>query len=140
MACDAQIHTPGRRGATAALWTLAAVLAVLAGALLMELGTTPSLAQSGSAGNGGRVLVVAGLVAPDAYGLYVLDTVQNTMAIYQWQPGLKQLKLLAARNYLYDLQLEDYNNDPKTTPGEIRRMVEQQRLMGATRPAERHGS
>ncbi len=140
MASDAQTQIPSRRGASAALWMLAALLAVVAAVLLMELGTTPSWAQPASAAKGPGVLVVAGQVAPDSYGLYILDAETATMAIYQWLPSVKQLKLLAARNYSYDLQLEDYNNDPKTTPGEIRKMVEQQRLMGATRPAQRHGS
>jgi hypothetical protein len=39
---------------------------------------------------------------------------------------------MAARYYGFDLQLEDYNNEPNMTPADVRRLVEQQRRLSAS--------
>jgi uncharacterized protein (TIGR00251 family) len=80
---------------------------------------------------GGGILVVAGQVTSDSYGLYLVDTKSTTMAVYQWVPRTGKLRLMAARYYGFDLQLNDYNNEKETSPSEIQGLVKQQRPIGA---------
>ncbi len=135
--------SPGgsRRGASAAKWSVAAALALSAGALLWAAGAGEAQdIRAGAAGGGGNVLVVAGQVTSDSYGLYLVDTRANTLCVYQWRPsaakpGIMELRLMAARNFAFDLQLEDFNNEKQTSPAEIRKMVAEQRRLGsATQP------
>ena len=127
--------SPGRK-ALAAKWSLAAALAVAAGTLFWFAGSggADDARAGSSAGPGGGLLVVAGQVTSDSYGLYLVDTKNSTMCVYQWIPQTRKLRLMAARNYGFDLQLDDYNNEKETSPAEIKRLVEQQRRMdGNTR-------
>ena len=123
----------------AAKWSAAALLALAAGVLLWLVGSgaaqeggpaAPGAARAASSAGGG-ILVVAGQVTSDSYGLYLVDTKNTTMAVYQWVPRTSRLRLMAARNYGYDLQLEDYNNEQDTAPARIRELVRQQRPIGA---------
>jgi hypothetical protein len=41
------------------------------------------------------------------------------------------MRLMSARHYGFDLQLEDYNNEQDTSPAAIRTLVEKQRRLGA---------
>jgi len=43
----------------------------------------------------------------------LVDSGSGTMAIYEWVPDRiagRKLHLVAARNFTFDLQLDDYNN------------------------------
>jgi hypothetical protein len=133
---------PGPR-ASAARWSVAAALAVAAGGLFWLAGAGDAQdARTNSASSAGSgVLMVAGQVTGGSYGLYLVDTKSSTICVYEWvqaknkPQGMAELRLLAARNYAFDLQLDDYNNEKQTSPGEIRKLVEQQRrLNSATQP------
>ena len=56
-------------------------------------------------------------IAPGFDGIVLIDHLNRNLCIYQYQarnPSHQRLSLLAARNFKYDLQLEDYNNaDPR---------------------------
>ena len=129
---------PGRK-ALAAKWSAAALLALAAGVLLWLVGSgaaqeggpaAPGAARAASSAGGG-ILVVAGQVTSDSYGLYLVDYQSSTICVYEYLPGDRRLRLMAARNYGYDLQLEDYNNEQDTAPARIRELVRQQRPIGA---------
>ena len=132
--------SPGGPGpkALAAKWSAAALLALAAGVLLWMGGSgaaqdsVPAPGAKAASAGGGNLLVVAGQVTRDSYGLYLVDTKSTTMAIYQWVPSSSKLRLMAARNYGFDLQLDDYNNETDTKPAEIRKLVEQQRRMSSS--------
>ena len=47
--------------------------------------------------------------------------------MYQWQAGARKLRLLAARNCTFDLQLDEYNTEP--SPNEIQNLVRQGRTL-----------
>jgi hypothetical protein len=123
-----------RAPASAAKWCVAAALAVAAGALLWFAGAGAAQDARPAAGSaeGQSVLLVAGQVTSDSYGLYLVDTRSRTMCVYQWQPASRKMRLMSARFYGYDLQLDDYNNEKETAPAEIRKLVEQQRRLGAS--------
>ena len=81
----------------------------------------PAAAQVATAAATGKMIAVAGQIAPDSYGLYLFDSETGIMALYQWVGSSQKLRLLAARNCTFDLQLDDYKTDPP--PSEIRRIV-----------------
>ncbi|HUS47558.1 MAG TPA: hypothetical protein VM098_05535 [Phycisphaerae bacterium] len=117
-----------------AKWCVVALLGAALGCLLWEAGVGAADTRGGAAA-GGDVLLVAGQITSDTYGLYIVDTRRSTIGVYQWLPGTRKLRLLAARNYSFDLQLDDYNTEP--LPRDIKKLVEQSRPLGGaprTRP------
>lgn len=127
------VETRHGHAAPAARWAVVALLGVIAGCLVMELGfgTSAAKAQASLEGPPGALTVVSGSIGPDGFGLYVVDTKSRTMCVYRVLGG--KLQLLAARNLSYDLQLDDYNNAPKT-PREIREIAEKQKRLDEVRP------
>ncbi len=125
---------PGRM-LTAWRWPVVALLGVAASCLLaealagVEAASVPAPGTSGAAGPGTAPFVVAGQITPDTYGLYLVDPQNDTICVYQYlsapRPG--KLKLVAARTYHYDAQLDEYQTDP--SPGEIKLLVEKQRRL-----------
>jgi len=111
-------------------WVLVALLAVIAACLLIEvgIGIAPAAAQVTSVG-GGDVLVVGGQITKDSYGLYLVDTKKQALAVYQWLPASRKLRLMAARTFKFDIQLDEYNAD-KPTPSEVKTLVEQNKRLG----------
>lgn len=116
-------------------WLLVISLLGISGGLLALAGLRgPSASAQPAEGAsevqqpGKGVVAVAGLVAPDTPGLYLLDTERGTLCVYRYDPRAKRLALLAARTYLYDAQLDEYNCE-KPTPREVHEMIEQQRRL-----------
>lgn len=135
---------PARRRAAWRQW-LTAALAMAAGALLWEAAAGSAqearVGVSGGAGGGtspgAGTLVVAGQITRDTYGLYLVDPPSSRICVYLWVPGgpSGKLKLVAARNYTYDLQLNEYNTE--LLPGEIKKIVDEARAAAggaSTRP------
>jgi hypothetical protein len=109
------------RPAGAARWVVVVILAILAGGLLVE--------ASRAVGDGGgqafsaapSVVAVTGQITRDSYGIYLVDTNNQTICIYQYVASQRMLRLLAARTFAFDSQLDDYNTEP--SPREIRELV-----------------
>ncbi len=122
-----------------AKWLIAALLGVIAACLLVEAGFATSAARAQDAetpeagdvtsGRAGEIFAVAGRISPTTYGLYLVNTRSGTMALYEWQPKGRKLRLLAARNYTFDLQLDNFNTEP--APQEIKKLVEENRRLGS---------
>jgi hypothetical protein len=115
-------------------WAVVAFLVIIAMSLLVELlaGSQPAAAQVTTAQRTGQVLAVAGQITGDTYGLYLVDLERGIITMYQWAPKERKLRLLAARNFSYDLQLDEYNTEP--SPKEIRDIVGQSRRLGELGP------
>ena len=79
----------------------------------------------------GDVIAVSAQLSADSYGVYLLDTKRGTMAVYQFQPSKRSLRLMAVRSYGFDMQLDEYNTEP--SPREIRQLVQQQKRLGDTK-------
>jgi len=128
---DQPIHKHAFATAAWAKWLIVAVLACAAGMLLVELGRTARAAGGlTSAPAGGKaLLLVAAQISPDSYGVYLVEAEKGTICVYQYQPTVRKLRLLASRNFTYDLQLDDYNTQP--LPREIKELVDQQGRLGA---------
>jgi len=114
------------------------LLAVIATCLLLEAGLATSAARAQVGAGGQRsIFVVAGEVAPNMHGLYLVDLENGTICVYQYVPQTQRLRLVAARTFVYDVKLDDYNNE-EPAPRDVKKLVEQQkRLEGpATRGAD----
>jgi hypothetical protein len=110
-------------------------LSALAGALVSQVVLTGSraAAQTASSGKEGSVFALAGQLTRDNYGIFLVDSASGTMAIYEWVPDRAQgrkLHLVAARNFTFDLQLDDYNNS-EPLPRDVQALVKQQRKLGS---------
>lgn len=110
-------NPPGRR------WAATVLLSVLAGVLGSQLHSSPPAAWAQTGAAGGDVFICAGQVSSDSYGLYLVDLKQRTIGVYQWLPNSRKLRFLAARNYTYDLKLDDYNTE--APPRAIKKLSEQ---------------
>jgi len=112
-------------------WLVVALLGVIAACLLIEVGAGRVGAQgpTHSAGAGGA-FIVAGQITRDTYGLYLVDTEHATMALYEYQPSSRKLRLLATRTYTFDVQLDEYNTE--LSPREVRELVAQQKRLEDT--------
>jgi hypothetical protein len=115
------------RPTLAAKWLIVAALGAVAALLSTELTRSVSSAggQTGQPIFGGHVQVVPGQITRDAYGVYLVDTQNGTMCVYQYLATTRTLRLVASRKYVFDLQLDDYNTQP--SPSQIREWVEQQK-------------
>lgn len=115
-----------RRAGWPVAWVIAGLLGVIVVALLLELGIGASSVHA-QVGAGGRdsVFVVAGQVTPETYGLYLVDTTHKRICVYQWLQGTRKLRLMAVRNYTFDLRLDEYNTEK--LPRDIKKLVEQSR-------------
>ena len=115
-----------------ARWLIVGFLACAACLLGVEVvrSTPRATGQVTAAGEAGRMLAVAGQVTGDSYGLYLLDRENGIITLYQWLPNIRKLRLLAARNVTYDLQLDEYNTEP--SPGEIQKLVRESRSLNSS--------
>jgi len=131
MAMTAMWRHPGR-ARHAGRWAVVALLGVAATCLLVHAATdnSPGYGEAGG-GAAGNVIAVAGRVTADTYGLYLVDTKNATISVYQFIPGKHQLRLMASRTYLFDTKLDEYNTEPP--PSEIKKLVEQQKRLGETK-------
>jgi hypothetical protein len=104
---------------------LLAVLIMIAVGLFVQVGRSQSApadpAQPSQIAPATTIAVV-GPVGRDTNGIYLIDTKQETICVYEYRTAQKNLRLLAARQYTYDVQLASYNTDP--SPQEIRQLVE----------------
>ena len=64
----------------------------------------------------------------NTWGCYLLDVDRDTLCAYEFFPGDKELRLIAARNYMYDRQLQDFNTVP--SPLEVQRLVDEEKRSG----------
>jgi hypothetical protein len=121
---------PARRNPVAtALYVNAALVAALIVVLLARSDTPSLLPQAlaqnqGNIAGGAGIYIMPGQFSSSAWGCYVMDVDRQTLCLYQYMPGDKNLRLVAARNFRYDRQLETYNTDPD--PQFIRELVEKQ--------------
>jgi hypothetical protein len=121
----------------AAKWLVVVLLAVIAACLLVEVGISVSTAQSAvgpaaTAAGMKNTFVVGGQITKDTYGLYLVDLEYGTICVYEWVPQTRKLRLMAARTYLFDRQLDEYNTE--LSPKEIKKLVAQQQRLDEAPP------
>ena len=114
-----------------ALWIIAILLAVIATALWLRPpdGLTPTaLAQSQSLAGARGVYAFTGQLGHNRYGLFMLDVDQGTIWCYEMDSvgGTRKLRLVAARTWIYDRYLQDFNCAPPDFRM-VQRLVAEQR-------------
>ena len=127
------MRRPRRSNLTAyALFANAAALALIAVVLIGRGdgvqwhglgGLAMGQVQQPIAGGAGLFLMPAQF-GESRWGCYVMDVDTQTLVAYEYTPGNRSLRLVAARNFRYDRQLENHNTFPE--PGEIKAMLEKQ--------------
>lgn len=105
---------PGARPSNAALWLIAVLLAFIAGSLWNggQAGHAlpVALAQNTPAGARG-IYAFTGQIDEQSYGVFMLDVDAGTLWCYEIdsEDGVRKLKLVAARAWMYDRLLRDFN-------------------------------
>lgn len=136
--CPFAGHQPPPPRSQRLRWTLTIVLAVLATSMVMRWDESrwlrSALAQTAGSGatpmQGGRgIYAFTGQLTSKTYGLFMMDVDSGTLWCYELQHGANgepQLKLVAARSWVYDRYLEEFNAaDP--IPSAVKVLVQQQR-------------
>jgi len=130
-----------RTGATARSsqtvhWVIAVLLAVIATTLLLrqdDRGMSGGLAMAQNQPINPRlgargIYAFTGQLTRNSYGLFLLDVDAGTVWCYEvgaGNDGAKQLRLVAARSWVYDRYLEEFNvTDP--TPSAVESLVARQ--------------
>lgn len=130
---------PAARGRTAQ-WVIVALLALIAAGIWRQTPAwlSPAQAQQPLAGARG-IFAFTGPLDRDQYGLFMLDVDQGTIWCYGFETagGARKLRLIAARTWIYDRYLQDFNC---AEPGfrDVQTLVAQQREHSA-RPAAGDG-
>ncbi|SRR5690554_5603958 len=121
------------RNTAATKWITAGLLAMSILLFMVIATTTPrASAQISDVSVRGNILVKTGQMTGDTYGVFIVDMATGSIAVYQWMPSTRMLRLMAVRNYTYDLQLDEYNTEP--LPREIRDLVREHRRLDETTP------
>jgi hypothetical protein len=125
------MHQPhAYRRLTFVLYINAALLAAIVLVLLARDGM-PSMLPAAYAqnqppiGGGAGVFIVPAQFSTTTFGCYLMDIDAQTLCAYQFSPGDKQLRLIAARNFRWDRRLGNFNTE-KPTPEEVKQLVDQQ--------------
>lgn len=114
---------------TTVLWIIAILLAIIATTLIVGPGNGPAIqtAMGDSPMAGARgIFAFTGQLDKNSYGLFMMDVDSSNVWCYQYVPGTRRLKLVAARSFLYDRYLEDYGGD-EPSPEQIKELLDKQR-------------
>ena len=111
-------------------WVIAVLLAVIATALVMRLDDASflrsTMAQTGPTGGGPAagarsIYAFTGQLDGKSYGLFMMDVDSGTIWCYEiakGQPGMgSSLRLVAARSWIFDRYLEEFNVAAPDTSG-----------------------
>ncbi len=125
------IALPAQGGRNAALWLIGVALAFIAAGIWLRPADSwlPSaLAQNQTLAGARGVYAFTGQLDANRYGLFMLDVDQGTIWCYDLDSagGTRKLRLIAARTWVYDRFLQDYNN-AKPDFRDVQQLVTQQR-------------
>ncbi|MBX7106647.1 MAG: hypothetical protein K1X57_21410, partial [Gemmataceae bacterium] len=118
-----------RQRQTTVLWIIALLLAVIATALLTRGNNPFALPQAhGDAPMAGArgIFAFTGQIDRNRFGLFMMDVDSSNVWCYEYLPGTRKLKLVAARSFLYDRYLDDYETE-EPSPRQVKGMLEKQR-------------
>lgn len=124
-----------------AQWVIVALLGVIAAGLWLRPGGLPeitALAQPSGAAAGARgVFAFTGQLDSSRYGLFMLDVDEGTLWCYELESsgGARKLRLIAARSWIYDRYLQDFNCAPPDFRM-VQELVTQQRQSAARRAGD----
>lgn len=128
---SAPSYRASSRGASVAQWAIAFMLGVIATLLFLRpVGPSlPTALAQGQTPAGARgVYAFTGQLDANRYGLFMLDVDQGTVWCYELgeSGNTLKMKLVAARTWVYDRFLQDFNNE-KPDFRMVQELVAQQR-------------
>jgi hypothetical protein len=83
---------------------------------------TPPSDRASDDSSGPSITLVSTQLSSSNWGFVLLDYRRHTLAVYEILPDVSRLKLLAARDFQNDLNLQDFNNS-SPTPAEVKSML-----------------
>ncbi|HMQ14469.1 MAG TPA: hypothetical protein PKC49_00710 [Phycisphaerae bacterium] len=95
-----------------ALWAIALLLAFIAGLLVARPAALPAaLAQNQPTAGARGIYAFTGQIDAGRFGLFMLDIDQGTLWCYELETidGVRKLRLVAGRTWIYDRYLQDFN-------------------------------
>lgn len=101
------------------------------GVLLVLLASSLSAQDTSRAGTAerGGVFVIAGEISHETYGLYLVDYTNKVICVYRYDAGNRNLRLMAARTYEFDVELDAYNvGEP--SPSRVMELISRQNRLG----------
>lgn len=113
-------------------WLIAGLLAVIAVGLWFRPGgewSNAAYAQNQPMAGARGVFAFTGQLDHSRYGLFMMDVDQGTIWCYELESGAggaRKLRLIAARTFIYDRYLQDFNSAAPDFRM-VRQLVEQQR-------------
>jgi hypothetical protein len=110
----AVVGTTGAAPGQTVYWIIAVLLAVIATALWLRPDQPllpAALGQNQPLAGARGVFAFTGPIDRDQYGLFMLDVDQGTIWCYAFDMvgGTRKLRLVAARTWMYDRYLQDFN-------------------------------
>jgi hypothetical protein len=133
----ARMNQPRRHNPTAIALYLVAALLALNIIITLSRDSAPSFLPAAYAqrqppiAGGAGLYVMPAQLSGNTWGAYLLDVDRGTLCVYQFFPGAKQLQFVAARNFVHDQKLKNFNTTPP--PQDIADLVEKEAK--AIRPA-----
>lgn len=121
-----------QRGGNSVLWIIAVLLGMIASAMWTrgpgDGFLTQALAQNQPMAGARGVFAFTGQIDHNRFGLFMLDVDQGTIWCYEigTAAGTRKLRLVAARTFIYDRYLKDFNCDEPSFRM-VQRLVAQQR-------------
>lgn len=136
-----QPSTPAASRTHVVQWVIAVLLAFIAGMLWSRTpgsAAPAALAQSGQLVGARGVYAFTGQLDQGRFGLFMLDIEQGTIWCYEIDSvgGVRKLRLIAARSWIYDRYLRDFNCAAPDFRA-VQQLVAQQRA--APTPGDRTG-
>lgn len=127
-----------------AAWVIAALLAIIAVGVWLRPARDwlpAALAQNQPLAGARGIFAFTGQIDHNRFGLFMLDVDQGTIWCYELDSvgGARKLRLIAARTFLYDRYLQDFNCAAPDFRM-VRELVEQQRTRAATDADPRGGN
>lgn len=127
---QADIPVYPRSPIRAVWWVIAASLALIALNLTFRDGVLgpPAFAQNLRSAGARGIFAFTGQLSATAHGVFMVDVDAGTIWCYELVlvDGVKKLRLVAARSWIHDRHLEEYNVD-LLSPSDVEDMVNEQR-------------
>ena len=135
------VRLGNRRGGDTPMWIVAVLLAFIAGLLWSRPGQTvlpAAVAQTAPMAGARGVYAFTGEIDQNRYGLFMLDIEQGTVWCYEIETisGARKLRLMAARSWIYDRYLRDFNC-AEPSHRMVQQLIAQQRSLEPPLDAQR---
>jgi hypothetical protein len=113
-----------------AIVALVAAAAFLLGSTARERHAHAQGYPGGTADSNGRMIAVTGTIGSGVSVLWLVDTVDRQLAVYQCRGG-KSIELVAARKIEWDLKIEEFRDESIHSPEYLRKLYRRDRGGGS---------